>query len=130
MIKIKRIIALLGGADLTPQTALEQAVKTVVAEIGKGGGVLTVDSTAGEGTLAMDITAGELYDAVAEGKTVVSEAALGEDSSVTFALNINAFALTDAGTTNYYFQTVNQAGVKFSAVELAADDTVTLTAAS
>lgn len=129
MIKIKRIIALLNGADLTPQTALEQAVKAAMAG-GGGGGVLTVAGTAGEDAMTFDITAGELYEAVAAGKTVVSEAALGEGSSVTFALNINAFALTDDGTTTYFFQTVNQSGVKFSATMLAADDTVTLTVAS
>ena len=114
---------ILFGQNATPRTRLEKAVHAAIK-----GRALSVDSTAGDGTLTLGITAGELYEAVAAGKTVVSEASLGEGSSITFAINVDAFKMTNNGTDAFYFVIMNQQGDVYKTAALASDAAVVLAA--
>lgn len=116
-----RLEKILCGVAAEARTRLEKAVQAAIK-----GRALTVEGTAGEGTLTLGMTAGELYEAVAAGKTVVSESALGEGSYATFAININAFKLTDNGTDAYYFVFMDQEGDVVKSVGLSADAPVVM----
>ena len=91
MIKIKRITALLNGADLTPETGLEKAVKTALAAInGKidGSGTLfvefTVDTSGDAPVATTEAVFADVAAAVAAGRTVAAKVLLGQGMPVLY----------------------------------------------
>ena len=85
MIKIKRLIALLNGANLTPETGLEKAVKTALAAInGKidGSGPLyvefTVDTSGETPVVTTEAVFADVAAAVAADRDVAAKVLLGE----------------------------------------------------
>ena len=154
MIKVKRLIALLNGEDLTPQTALEATVKTLVAKIG---GILPAVSAADNGSvlgvvngawakdshvfvaagaltkdeheknvLTLNKTPEELHAAVAAGKQLKIAITVGEFLMEASAA-VSAAKISEGGSTMYEFYFVNHEGMAFHSSTPGGTDAVTFT---
>ena len=148
MIKIKRLIALLNDADLTPQSALEKAVKSALAAINgriddgaplEATGVMSTNGS-GKEVITLDKTAAELFAAAQAGRLlrVTTELTFGEgqDAVTATATNILPFVaskLEAGGESVYGFAAhpdTDGEDKMFCVDNLAADDTVVLTEAT
>lgn len=97
---IKRLTAILNGADVTPRTALEAAVQYVMDHAGGGGAAepLVVNMTFGENergetTVTLDVTAADLFEAYEAGRGVVYHSVFKAEDEEEILITVNSFVM-------------------------------------